>query len=213
MIKEDYFDVIACYFCGQEHHYSEKKENFPENKLVVKLIDFNAQNLNIEKCITESVESYEELKTKIDDLEKASSNPSSYLHEYFVSLKNRIDLKKTECDLTADKIHKKMLHDLRIFENECQNAIDIVKKDKITIDLNNLKDNLNHIKRDIFYLQNTNDKSQIDSINSEILKLKSTVDYELNELKDKLFLGMEFSFEPKHLSMQSNLFGLFKMVY
>ena len=114
--------------------------------------------------------------------------------------------------MIADKIHAKMIQDLKIFENECQTALDVLNKIKINANLNEIKEKINQLKRDIYYLQNKKDKNEIDVINSEILKLKSTVDYELNELKEKLFLGMEFTFEPKHLSINSNLFGLFKMV-
>ena len=213
MLKEDHHNMIICFFCSLEHHYSDKKNHFPENKIVTKLIELNAQNERIETCVSESIDSYEELKTKIQELEQASANPSGFLHGYFTSLKNRIDIKKTECDLIAEKIHTKMVNDLHLFETECQTALDVESHGKKTkLDLNQLKEKLNELKRNIHYLQNTEDKKEIEIVNSELLKLKTSIDFELAELKDKLFLGMEFSFESKQLSLQSNLFGLFKMV-
>ena len=64
MFKEDHYNIIICFFCNEEHHYSDKKNFYPENKLINKLIDLNAKSLDIEKCITESVDSYEQLKLK-----------------------------------------------------------------------------------------------------------------------------------------------------
>jgi hypothetical protein len=40
MLKEDHHNVITCFFCALEHHFSDKKDHFPENKIISKVISF-----------------------------------------------------------------------------------------------------------------------------------------------------------------------------
>jgi hypothetical protein len=180
--------------------------------MVLKLIQANKENECVERCVAQSIEAYEEVKSKINDLEAATTKSSDFIHDYFKSLKSRITLKREECDLMVEKIFSKMISDLHVFETECQNALELAKPVQKLVDIVYLKEKTNEIKRKIHFLNNTKNKNEIEVLNSDIEKLKQIVDTLLNDIKDKLLLGMEFKFEPKQLSIQSNMFGLFKMV-
>ena len=180
--------------------------------IILKLIQANKENECVERWVAQSIEAYEEVKSKLADLEAATNKSSDFIHDYFKSLKTRMTLKREECDLMVDKVYSKMINDLHVFETECQNALELAKPIQKAFDIAYLKEKTYEIKRKIHFLNNTKNKNEIEILNTDIEKIKHTVDTLLNDIKDKLLLGMEFSFEPKQLSLQSNLFGLFKMV-
>lgn len=166
------------------------------------MIQANRESECIERCVSQSIEAYDEVKSKLSDLESAATKPIDFIHEYFKSLKTKITLKREECDIMVERVYAKMTNDLHVFEAECLSALELAKPVHKTIDFLYLKEKTNEIKRKIHFLNNTKNKNEIETLNSEIEKLKQSVESLLNEVKDKILLGMEFSFEPKLLGLK-----------
>ena len=218
LYKEDEKNIIMCYFCGEEHHV-EKRDGFPKNKLIIKLIEeasmetdaFSVKRFHRAKKLCTL------LKHKVEHLETIQKNPSYYLETFFNQLIREIDNKKDYCKLLIDTIYENMVKEVDLFRFEClcQSKVETdlsklnFKTDLSDTELVAMKVNDWHLVLDSTgdSLTNTLDDNRLRAIEVDAENLIKKIEKRTKEIKELLFLNVNCKFEPKDLNLDSNIFG------
>jgi hypothetical protein len=204
--------TIICYFCGTEHLYY----HYPPNRIVNKFLENNLANFNLGKTYEHAKKSLDDVMDKMNEYEKLINNPAEYLYEYFEKIEKEIKHGKEKVKILSEEKCSKMLNDLLLFKNECQNSLDSTtlkylpdKLDKTKIDA--IKENLEkwyrELDKPLGIHENKWGKIYVDSQfqNSDLEK-------RIKNIKKCIFLDINCTFEEKHLDLNDNFFGELKLV-
>ena len=210
MYKEDEKDVLMCYFCGNEHHISI--DSLPSNKILSKLIEDTSMDIDTFKFRTyqRSKKLCMLLKHKVDHLNRIQKNPSDYLDIFFTQLNKQVDLARDNCIHLIDKMHENMIKDINLFRFEClcQCKVDFnpdfTDADMITLKINEWHNILTGIDGNFGEALSQN---RVEHIETDALILLKKVENSIQSLKEKLFLNVSCTFEPKEINLDSNIFG------
>ena len=211
LYKEDEKHIILCFFCGEEHHVA-KRDAFPNNKLITKLIE----ETNMETD-TFSIKRYQRakklcmlLKHKVDHLETIQKNPSYYLETFFNQLIREVETKREYCKSLIDTMYENMIKDIDLFRFEClcQSKVDFkpdfTDTDLVASRVNEWHQMLNCTDGSFGAVLDENGLRKIETETQDLIK---KIELRTQSVKDTLFLNVNCKFEPKELNLDSNIFG------
>jgi len=202
-IKEDKFN---CVFCKKDHQ-------IPENGFLLQksLIDILNLNFHLTDQGKEAKKVLKELEKCIEDIEMINNDPENYIFEYFLNIRNKIDLERERLKLSIDMISDQLMIKLNDYQKECKLNLDKIKQlnKQTQIDLNKLK-------------QQTSDWQEMlrsPKLEDQNIKtIKNEIDQNLNkplevfeELKESLLIGKEVYFNPANTDFNLGLFADFNI--
>jgi hypothetical protein len=129
---DEFEDNFLCNFCGKDHYLiNEVDEDL--QKLIDKRNEFVNRDLfafGLNNKLAK--DSFEILKSILDEAKLLSNDPANFIHEFFSDLKNEIDLKKEEYVAKIEEKYEKMINEVLEIEKECKikaknKAIDLEK--------------------------------------------------------------------------------------
>jgi WD40 repeat protein len=197
---------FECPICDNEFIIPE--EGFKINIKMSSLINKNSHLTGQHK---QAKEIFDQLEKEIEDFQKSNlAHPQLYIHDYFSSIRNKIDLHREQMIESIHKRSEKLLNKLKLIEEECNRNEE--KIEKIDFEANKVK--LNELSEKL-RLSNLKVEELIqlqDSINLRIEKFITSC----KKLEKKILMQKTISFEPfdskefgqikikKHLDLEMN---------
>lgn len=112
-------DRFYCIFCNDLHQMPDN--GFKEDKKMLKLLKLNLEELDLSQLEKHkrAKETCKQLEKDLEEMSLMIAKPVDYLHDYFSSLKNKIDLKREELKQEIDKKYESMIKELNLFQLSC----------------------------------------------------------------------------------------------
>ncbi|RNA10289.1 hypothetical protein BpHYR1_054033, partial [Brachionus plicatilis] len=195
-------EIFTCQICSLEHPIP--KEGFIANKLIKDLITTKIHDNLSEKNNQQILNSFSLLENTIQEIEHLEKNPDDFITDFFAKLIHKIDLKREENKIDAEKHFQNVSSELNTLKDD-QNLEKIVyyrcplRKFSSYFTINELKVFKENTKTKkelaISYLENI-DRKKEECVN----EVESLYTQLLDEMTEKRNNCMKFS-ETKKLSV------------
>jgi chromosome segregation ATPase len=196
---------FECELCKEKHCIPEKGfaiNNRIQNGLNIKLSTLKL-NPVYEECKTE----INEARMNIQMIENLDKDPENFIFEYFEKLKRQVDLRREKLKLELDNYSDEIIQSI---ESAKENCIKMSKQSKrMSTEIENSKKELTELIDDFDTLEI--DYEKFEEIRQSLAVLNRGLNRKLDEYKDSIIGGKEYTFEFKEIDIK-DLFGCFKEV-
>jgi hypothetical protein len=198
---------FQCLICQEVHEMPKK--GLAINQILIEILSFEAIQVSRGKAFDSLIESLKEIENKKNLINNCINNSDDYIKEYFIDLKNQIQLATEESILQINNINEKMIDEIDEYEQKLTESN--------RNHLNSLKDSnkfsqeleLFQLKIDKFLKQhNLNDK-RLMKYNQDALILKEKAEQEIKNIKERAFKGSFLKFEANKEKIKRSILGEF----
>ena len=196
---------FECLVCDELHEMP--KNGLPLNKTVLEMLSLEAIQVSRGKVFNALQKILKDIQKEQNLFEHYLTNPTDYIKEHFINLRNEVQLTAEELHEQIDDLSEEVILEINEYEKKLisSNTINLDSFQSFKLIEKQLESF--HLQTEEYLKQPKLNDEKLDQLNQDAIALKENSNLEIENLKEIILNGQYIKFEPNKVKLNKSVLG------
>jgi hypothetical protein len=196
---------FQCLVCCESHKMH--KNGLPLNKIVLEMLSLEAIQVSRGKVFNALQKILKDIQKEQNLFEHYLTNPTDYIKEHFINLRNEVQLTAEELHEQIDDLSEEVILEINEYEKKLINSNNINLDSFQSFKLIEKQLESFHLQTEEYLKQPKLNDEKLDQLNQHAIALKENSNSEIENLKEIILNGQYIKFEPNKVKLNKSFLG------